>query len=55
MAKVELPEVHFGTADAKPIDWRKTPPERDPDDEELEVTPPDVVRMLGFDPRNVVQ
>lgn len=36
----------------KRIDWRKTAKETDfdPDDEELDQTPPDVVVQLGFDP-----
>ena len=46
----QLPDVHWGSADAKPADWRNAPDEVDPDDEELPETPPDVVAMLGFDP-----
>ena len=42
------PDAHFGSADSKPPDWRKTA-DPDPDDEEIE-TPEDVVKMLGFDP-----
>lgn len=36
----------------KQIDWRKekSKTDSDPDDEELRVTPPDVVKALGFDP-----
>ena len=51
----QLPDVHFGDASAKPIDWRdpkfadKTPD----DDGELNPTPPDTVGMLGFDPAKV--
>ena len=42
------PDAHFGEADSKRPDWRKTK-DPDPDDEEIE-TPKDVVMMLGFDP-----
>ena len=45
----ELPDAHFGSADAPRVDWRKAPDDDDPDDEEIE-TPPDVIKMLGFDP-----
>jgi hypothetical protein len=35
-----------------PIDWRKYADlDPDPDDEELDKTPPDVVELLGFDPK----
>ena len=45
-------DVYFGSADYKPKhDWRDKPDtDPDPDDEELPVTPPDVVAILGFDP-----
>lgn len=38
----------------KKVDWRKTAHEtdQDPDDEELEETPPDVKAQLGFDPKD---
>ena len=42
------PEAHFGSLHEKVPDWRKIDDE-DPDDE-LVVTPKDVVMMLGFDP-----
>jgi hypothetical protein len=51
----QLPDVHFGNASAKPLDWRdpkledKTPD----DDAEVNPTPPDTVEMLGFDPAKV--
>ena len=47
-----LPDAHFGSPTAKPLDWRDEEFEDDaPDDDaELEETPPDVVAMLGFDP-----
>ncbi len=44
----EPPYAHFGSADSKPVDWRKID-DPDPDDEEIE-TPKDVLMMLGFDP-----
>lgn len=48
--------THFGYY-GKPLpDWRKAPDaddDDDPDDEELEVTPPDVVAILGFDPKEL--
>jgi hypothetical protein len=47
-----FPMAHFGTADDKPIDWSAMN-DADPDDEELEESPPDVVMMLGFDPKTV--
>jgi len=48
----EFPDVYFGTAESKPLDWRKYPdPDNDVDDDEvLPQTPKDVVEMLGFDP-----
>lgn len=38
----------------KRVDWRKTASETDsdPDDTELSQTPPDVVAILGFDPKD---
>jgi hypothetical protein len=45
-----LPEVHFGSLDQKPIDWRKRPDNAPDDDAELPKTPSDVVDILGFDP-----
>ena len=44
-----IPTAHFGIAAKDAVDWRKETDE-DPDDTELAVTPPDVVKMLGFDP-----
>jgi hypothetical protein len=49
----QLPEIHFGTATAKPtVNWRDEEfDDPDPDDdEELAETPADVISMLGFDP-----
>lgn len=50
--RIDLPEVHFGSADDKPVDWRKATPDEAPDDVELEQTPQDVIDMLGFDPKD---
>lgn len=44
-----LPDVYFGKL--TPVDWRKSQAESDPDDEELDITPSDVVQLLGFDPK----
>lgn len=45
-------DVHFGVpSNAK--DWRKADVDTGPDDdEELAETPPDVVAILGFDPKD---
>ncbi len=47
-------DIHFGKVEeGKIVDWRKeleNEPDVD-DDEELDVTPPDVIAMLGFDPK----
>lgn len=47
-------EIYFGSVEeGKKVDWRKAledEPDVD-DDEELEVTSPEVVAMLGFDPK----
>jgi len=44
-------DVHFGKIGEEPVDWRKADlDEPDPDDELLDETPEDVIRMLGFDP-----
>jgi hypothetical protein len=47
-------DVFFGSIDAAPPDWREIDEaiddENDPDDEELEATPDDVLAVLGFDP-----
>lgn len=44
----DFPDAHFGSAESKPVDWRKIK-DADPDDEQIK-TPEDVVMMLGFDP-----
>lgn len=46
-------KVRFGAVYGEDVDWRGYPPAPDADrddDEELPITPPDVVRLLGFDP-----
>jgi len=46
----DLPDVKYG--DKEPLkDWRQFEDE-DPDDEELEDTPKDVIDILGFDPKD---
>ena len=47
-----LPDVHFGDASAKPLNWRDAEFDDDTpdDDEELPETPADVIALLGFDP-----
>ena len=47
-----LPDVHYGQADRKPLDWRKHQHWLDllDDDSELAKTPDHVVGILGFDP-----
>jgi hypothetical protein len=51
----ELPQVWFGAVGGAPVDWRLHQEPGDPDDDDagLPRTPPDVVRMLGFDPRRI--
>lgn len=43
-------EVHFGEVFREEVDWRGQIDDDDPDDELLDETPEDVVKMLGFDP-----
>ena len=45
-------KVYFGEVSDKPVDWRKNlKDEVDPDDDELEETPEEVIDFLGFDPK----
>ena len=44
-----LPMAHFGFY-GNPLPAMVDDPDPDPDDEELTVTPPEVVMILGFDP-----
>jgi hypothetical protein len=50
---LELPQVHFGSVQSKPLDWREVEDIPDSDDEELAETPSDVIAMLGFDPKEL--
>jgi hypothetical protein len=49
-----LPDIHFGKADAKPLDWRKYKDDSVDDDELLVETPQSIIAMLGFDPLDEV-
>ena len=51
--KHELPHVHFGSPESKPVDWRKMP-DRTPDDDELRPASHSTKRLLGFDPAEAV-
>lgn len=48
--KEKLPEVYFGKV-TEVVDWRKYSDDYDPDDVELAVTDPEIVMILGFDPK----
>lgn len=48
-----LPQVHFGHVGAKPKNWRDSQLKELDDDSELLETPPDVLAMLGFDPKDI--
>jgi len=45
-----FPNAFFGSASKPPPDWRGSE-DFDPDDDDMDETPPDVVSMLGFDPK----
>lgn len=46
-----IPEVHFGSVEDAPVDWRDADLDDAPDDDdELLVSPEDVVESLGFEP-----
>jgi hypothetical protein len=49
----DLPSVHFGNASSDKIDWRENMPDESPDDDELHETPPEVLMILGFDPKEL--
>jgi hypothetical protein len=53
--KIQLPQAHFGKVGNKPVNWRKSKDTVDVDDEELAKTPDDVLKMLGFDPKEIKQ
>jgi hypothetical protein len=46
----DLPDVHFGRGDAKPLDWRKYKEDSADDDAPLAKTPQSTIDILGFDP-----
>lgn len=46
-----LPDVHFGKVEEPPVAWRIVGiVDGEDDDGQLDTTPEDVIRMLGFDP-----
>lgn len=48
---VQLPDAKFGSGD-RVCDWRKLPPDQSLDDDvELPTAPPELVDLLGFDPK----
>ena len=49
---MKLPNVYFGDVTKQRPDWREVPDDPDPDDEELPETPPELVMILGFDPKD---
>lgn len=55
MAKLknQLPDVHFGKAHNKPMNWEAHESDDDADDNEMDETPKDVKAMLGFDPKKM--
>ena len=50
MKKVFDLDADIELGDNDKIDWRKETDEIDPDDEQLDETPEDVITILGFDP-----
>lgn len=52
-ASPDWPMAHFGTAETPLPEVIAANDDFDLDDEELEVTPSDVVTMLGFNPKDV--
>ena len=53
---MELPKVYFGDVDAEEVDWRSRfadEPDDEDDDELDETTNPDIVELLGYDPREL--
>jgi len=44
--------IHFGKVGASKPDWRRYRNDEPDDDEELEQTPKDLVKLLGFDPND---
>lgn len=50
---MKLPQVHFGKVGAQPKKWREEKIREIDDDDELKNTPPEVLKMLGFDPKEI--
>jgi hypothetical protein len=48
-----MPDIHFGYVGAPRVAPISDEDDPDPDDEEMEVSPPSVVAMLGFDPKEL--
>ena len=47
-------DIHFGEVGSALPDWRASQEsDEDPDDEELDETPEDVIAVLGFDPKEL--
>ena len=46
-------DVYFGDMKSALVNWRDEFDPEDVDDEELDTTPPEVVGMLGFDPKDL--
>lgn len=54
MSEADFPEPHYGTATSKDPNWRESDVvESDDDDNVLDVTPDDITKLLGFDPKDV--
>ena len=49
----DLPEVHFGEVEEKPIDWRKNSNDNEEDEDAGEMSPELLTSMLGFDPAEI--
>jgi len=48
--KRDLPDVHFGSPQNKPLDWRKMPDKDGPDDDAERKPPASVRKILKVDP-----
>lgn len=54
MSKLPLPEAHWGYVGKPRLNWRDVEIDEGPDeDDESAPTPPDVIAMLGFDPKEI--
>ena len=49
MLKQELPDVHFGSPEHPPVDWRKAK-DHSPDDDNERPAPGSVIKLLGVNP-----